>query len=94
LITDNTRNVIIKKVILKKCSYYYEFEEIMRDSSTIALSFVIKFTQSNISQTVTKEDIKEIENDKNIDKAEYEDFLEDEDNNSMIEIKFIERSKR
>jgi hypothetical protein len=94
LIADNTRDVIIKKVILKKCSYYYEFEEIMRDSSTIAFSFVMKFIQSNISQTVTKEDTKETEDDRNINEAEYEDFLEDEDNNSMIEIKFIERSKR
>jgi hypothetical protein len=92
--TDNTRNVIIKKVILKKCSYYYELKEIFRDSSTIAFSFVMKFTQSNISQTVTKENTKETKNDRNIDEAEYEVFLENEDNNSMIEIKFIERSKR
>jgi hypothetical protein len=37
--------MIIKKVLIKKYSFYYEFKNVLRDSSIVALSFLIQFTQ-------------------------------------------------
>jgi hypothetical protein len=34
--------MIIRDVLLKKCSYYYEFEDLLKDSSIITSSFVLE----------------------------------------------------
>jgi hypothetical protein len=51
VIVENIREITIKKVLIKKCSFYYEFEKIMRDISIITSLYVMKFTQSNLIQT-------------------------------------------
>ncbi len=51
VVVDNTRKITIREVLIKKCSFYYEFEEIMHDLSTITLSFVMKFTQFDVSES-------------------------------------------
>jgi hypothetical protein len=45
--TNNTREITIKKVIIKKCSFFYEFEEILEDSLIITSSFIMKSRRSN-----------------------------------------------
>jgi hypothetical protein len=37
--------MIITDVLLKKCSYYYEFEDLLEDSSIITSSFVLESTR-------------------------------------------------
>jgi hypothetical protein len=39
----NTKEQSIKKVILKKCFFYYEFENLMKELFTITSSFIMKF---------------------------------------------------
>ncbi len=39
---ENSRDMIIRDVLLKKCSYYYEFEDLLKDSSIITSSFVLE----------------------------------------------------
>jgi hypothetical protein len=51
VIVENIREITIRKVLIKKCSFYYEFEEIMRDIPIITSSYVMEFTQSNLIQT-------------------------------------------
>lgn len=43
MITNNTRDQIIKEVIFKKCSFYYKFEKIMKNVFIVNSSFIIKF---------------------------------------------------
>ncbi len=47
VVTNNIREQIIKEIILKKCSYYYELENIMNDLSIISSSFIMKSIRSN-----------------------------------------------
>ncbi len=54
VVADNTRKMTIKEVLIKKCSFYYEFEEMMSDLSIITLSFIMKFTQFDIFENVTR----------------------------------------
>jgi hypothetical protein len=42
--------MIIKQMLIKKCSFYYEFDDLLRDSSTINSLFVLKSIKSNSSQ--------------------------------------------
>jgi hypothetical protein len=44
-VIENSRDMIIKDVLLKKCSYYYEFEDLLEDSSIITPSFVLESTR-------------------------------------------------
>jgi hypothetical protein len=37
--------MIIRNVFLKKCSYYYEFEDFLKDSLIINSLFVLKLTR-------------------------------------------------
>jgi hypothetical protein len=37
--------MIIRDVLHKKCSYYYEFEDLLENSSIITSSFVLKSTR-------------------------------------------------
>jgi hypothetical protein len=46
--------MIIKEVLIKKCSFYYQFEKMMSDLSIIIFSFIMKFTQSDIFENVTR----------------------------------------
>jgi hypothetical protein len=50
VIVENIREITIREVLIKKCSFYYEFEKIMRDISIITSSYVMKFIQSNLIQ--------------------------------------------
>jgi hypothetical protein len=45
VVIENFRNMIIRDVLLKKCSYYYEFEDLLKDSSIITSSFVLESTR-------------------------------------------------
>ncbi len=45
VVIENSRDMIIKDVLLKKCSYYYEFEDLLEDSSIITPSFVLESTR-------------------------------------------------
>jgi hypothetical protein len=47
VIAKNAREATIKKMIIKKCSHYYEFEKIMKNMSIIIFSFVMKFIKSD-----------------------------------------------
>ncbi len=51
VVANNTREATIKEMIIKKCSHYYEFEEIMRDMSIINSSFVMKFIRPDREET-------------------------------------------
>lgn len=59
VVVDNIREMIIREVLIKKCSFYYEFEEIMNDLSTITSSFVMKFTQFDVSESQKASRMKE-----------------------------------
>ncbi len=48
VVVDNIKEMIIREVLIKKCSFYYEFEEIMSDLSIITRSFVMKFIQFDV----------------------------------------------
>ncbi len=45
VVIENSRDMIITDVLLKKCSYYYEFEDLLEDSSIITSSFVLESTR-------------------------------------------------
>jgi hypothetical protein len=47
VIAKNSQSILIKDVLTKKCSYYYEFEKLLEDSSITTSSFVIEFTRSD-----------------------------------------------
>jgi hypothetical protein len=44
VVVNNTKKIIIKEVLIKKCLFYHEFEEILSNLSNITVLFVIKFT--------------------------------------------------
>ncbi len=54
VVANNTKEMIIKEVLIKKCSFYYQFEKMMSDLSIIIFSFIMKFTQSDIFENVTR----------------------------------------
>jgi hypothetical protein len=54
IMTKNIRNQIIKEMLLKKCFFYYKFEEIMRDSLIVTSFYVMKFIRSNLIDVKTK----------------------------------------
>lgn len=74
-------------MIIKKCFFYYEFDEILKKSLIVNSSFVMKFTRSDFSQMrkikeTTKETNSTIRDkkDENISKSnvndrEYENWL-------------------
>ncbi len=45
VVIENFRDMIIRNVFLKKCSYYYEFEDFLKDSLIINSLFVLKLTR-------------------------------------------------
>ncbi len=45
VVIENSRDMIIRDVLHKKCSYYYEFEDLLENSSIITSSFVLKSTR-------------------------------------------------
>jgi hypothetical protein len=48
VIAFNTQEVIIRKIILKKCFFYYEFDELLRNSLIVNSSFVSKSIRSDV----------------------------------------------
>jgi hypothetical protein len=48
VIALNTQKVIIREIILKKRSFYYEFDELLKDSLITQSFFVSKFTKSDV----------------------------------------------
>jgi hypothetical protein len=55
----------IKKVIIKKCSFYYEFEDILEDSLIVTSSFTMKSRRSDhpdIEYREVREDTKDTSN--------------------------------
>ncbi len=76
--------MLVKNVLLKKCSYYYEFEKLLRDSSIITSSFVLKSTRYDSEDSkISREEEKDKEEreretktkkmqDVNINENEYE----------------------
>jgi hypothetical protein len=56
VVAKNTREATIKKMIIKKCSHYYEFEEIMKNMSIIISFFVMKFIKSD-KENIEEENI-------------------------------------
>jgi hypothetical protein len=38
----------IKKFLVKKCPHYYEFDEVMNDSSIVAPPYLIEFTRPDV----------------------------------------------
>jgi mannitol-specific phosphotransferase system IIBC component len=60
--------MIIKDVLLKKCSYYYEFEELLEDSSIITSSFTLEFTRSVLDEEDAKNSKNETKNETNQNK--------------------------
>jgi hypothetical protein len=51
--------MFIKDVLVRKCSYYYEFEKLLKDSSIISSSFFMKSTRSNLQKHITTIEMKE-----------------------------------
>lgn len=62
--TKNTQKQIIQNVIIKKCFHYYKFEKMMKNSSIINFSFLIKSVLS-ISNFRKNSQEKKSSNDKN-----------------------------
>jgi hypothetical protein len=62
VIADNTRERTIRKMLMKKCSHYYQFEELMRNSLTINSSFIMKSTRLDIESFIQSERMKNTEN--------------------------------
>jgi hypothetical protein len=46
IIADNSGDLIIKEMLIKKCSWYYEFKNVLEDISIIISSCVIEFIRS------------------------------------------------
>jgi hypothetical protein len=69
MIANNTRDLIIREVILKKCSFYYEFEASMRESSIVTSLYIEESLRSDTfefnSLIAYRETREEIENTKN-----------------------------
>ncbi len=68
VVVENSRDMIIKDVLLKKCSYYYEFEELLEDSSIITSSFTLEFTRSVLDEEDAKNSKNETKNETNQNK--------------------------
>jgi hypothetical protein len=56
VIMNNNREIIIKKVLIKKYSFYYEFEKVLRDLLIVTLSFTIKFIRLDSLSKETYDD--------------------------------------
>ena len=87
VVADNTRGETIKEVILKKCAWYYEFEEIMGDLPTITPPFLIESTQPDVT-TELMTGGKELNDDSEDDNFEIDlkDKTTDEDNQSETDL--------
>ncbi len=70
VIAKNFREMLIKNVFIKKCSYYYELEKLLKDSSIITSSFVMKSIRfdTNDSNTSFENEEKKNEEKKNAKK--------------------------
>jgi hypothetical protein len=51
-------------VLIKKCSYYYEFEKFLKDSSIIISSFVMKSTRFDTNDSKVSFENEEKKNEK------------------------------
>ena len=87
VVAENTRGETIKEVILKKCAWYYEFEEIMGDLPTITPPFLIESTQPDVT-TELMTGGKELNDDSEDDNFEIDlkDKTTDEDNQSETDL--------
>jgi hypothetical protein len=54
VVAKNIRGQIIKEMLLKKCFFYYEFEEIMRDSLIVTSFYVMKSIRSDLIDVKTE----------------------------------------
>jgi hypothetical protein len=54
VLTKNIRDQIIQELLLKKCIFYYEFEEIMKDSFIVTSFYVMKFIRSDLIDVKTE----------------------------------------
>jgi hypothetical protein len=75
VIASNTQEVIIKEIILKKCFFYYEYDELLRDSLIVNSFFVSKSIRSDVDLLDSSNDTNmklrlrsETDEDKNKDK--------------------------
>jgi hypothetical protein len=50
VIINNSREIIIREVLIKKCSFYYEFDSLLRNSFIVNFLFVMKSTRSDSSE--------------------------------------------
>lgn len=57
---DNTYGKTIREVLLLKCSFYYDFEEIKRDSPTINLSFLMESGHPHREAEVREESLSDL----------------------------------
>jgi hypothetical protein len=88
MIANNTRDLIIREIILKKCSFYYEFEALMREFLIVTLFYIKESLKSDtfeFNSLIAKRETREkIENTKNthndIVDENYDKWTQDDDN--------------
>jgi hypothetical protein len=75
VVTNNIREQTIREMLIKKRSFYYEFDEIMKDSSIINSLYLMNFIRSNLIQDEFTHETDEKDMNKIIDK-DYETWIE------------------
>ena len=76
VVAENTRGITIKEVLIKKCPFYYELEEIMEDLPTITPPYIMESERPGTAEG--KEDAEDTEVE-NIDEEDYEKRARDGD---------------
>lgn len=75
MVANNTHGETIKEVIIKKCFYYYDFEDVMGDSPTISPPFLVESIRSNPTSKEGSPEVEKLSDNRGeINSSDYENW--------------------